>query len=164
MGQSLAQNFRNHGYSVAVYNRTEQRTREFVAKHPGIDAAYSLSEFVKALSHPRRVFLMLTAGSAVDATLSGLTGLLERGDVVMDGGNSHFPDTERRSVELEKQGISFLGVGVSGGEEGALKGPCLMVGGTKAGYEIVSEMLSKIAAQADGPCCQYLGPRSRPLR
>jgi len=159
MGQNLALNFHNHGYSVAVYNRTEEKTRKFAAKHPEIDPAYTLPDFIGSLSQPRRVFLMLTAGSAVDATINSLTSLLNRGDVLMDGGNSHFQDTERRCSELGKHGIHFLGVGVSGGEEGALKGPCVMVGGPKEGYEHVGEMLSRIAAHADGPCCQYLGPR-----
>lgn len=159
MGQNLALNFQNHGYSVAVYNRTEQKTKELVTKHPEIFAAYTLPDFIDSLSQPRRVFLMVTAGSGVEATISSLTGLLARGDVVMDGGNSHFQDTDRRCNELEKQGIRFMGVGVSGGEEGAFKGPCLMVGGPKEAYDYVSEMLNRIAAQADGPCCQYLGPR-----
>jgi len=159
MGQNLALNFHNHGYSVAVYNRTEEKTRKFAAKHPEIDPAYTLPDFIGSLSQPRRVFLMLTAGSAVDATINSLTSLLNRGDVLMDGGNSHFQDTERRCSELGKHGIHFLGVGVSGGEEGALKGPCVMVGGPKEGYQHVGEMLSRIAAHADGPCCQYLGPR-----
>ena len=159
MGQNLALNFHNHGYSVAVYNRTEEKTRKFAAKHPEIDPAYTLPDFIGSLSQPRRVFLMLTAGSAVDATINSLTSLLNREDVLMDGGNSHFQDTERRCSELGKHGIHFLGVGVSGGEEGALKGPCVMVGGPKEGYQHVGEMLSRIAAHADGPCCQYLGPR-----
>jgi 6-phosphogluconate dehydrogenase len=159
MGQNLALNFQNHGYSVAVYNRTEQKTREFAGRHPEITTAYTLPDFINTLLQPRRVFLMVTAGSAVDDTISGLTRLLTRGDVMMDGGNSHFQDTERRCRELAKQGIHFLGVGVSGGEEGALTGPCLMVGGPKEGYDYVGEMLNRIAAQVDGACCQYLGPR-----
>ncbi len=159
MGQNLALNFQSHGYSVAVYNRTERKTREFAAKHHEVSAAYTLPDFINALSQPRRVLLMVTAGSAVDATISSLTGQLARGDVVMDGGNSHFQDTERRCGELEKQEIHFMGVGVSGGEEGALKGPCMMVGGSKQGYDHVGELLTRIAAQADGPSCQYLGPR-----
>jgi len=159
MGQNLALNFHNHGYSVAVYNRTEEKTKSFAAKHPEIGPTYTLPDFISSLSQPRRVFLMLTAGPAIDATISSLTSLLNRGDVLMDGGNSHFQDTERRCGELGRHGIHFLGVGVSGGEEGALRGPCVMVGGPKEGYEHVGEMLSRIAAHADGPCCQYLGPR-----
>ena len=159
MGQSLALNFRNHGYTVVVYNRTEQKTREFVSKHSELSAAYNLKEFVDSLDQPRKVLLMLTAGSAVDATISSLDGLLVPGDVLMDGGNSHFQDTERRCFDLEKRGVNYLGIGVSGGEEGALRGPCIMVGGQREGYDGVSEMLNKIAAKAEGPCCQYLGPR-----
>jgi len=159
MGQNLALNFHNHGYSIAVYNRTGQKTKDFVAKHSEIVPAYTLREFVDALSTPRRVFLMVTAGAAVDAAIDNLSGLLAHGDVVMDGGNSHFKDTERRSSDLEKRGVRYLGVGVSGGEDGALRGPCLMVGGAMEGYEHVSEMLRAIAAQVDGPCCEYLGPR-----
>jgi 6-phosphogluconate dehydrogenase len=159
MGQNLALNFHNHGYSVAVYNRTEQKTREFAANHPEILGTYSYADFANALDQPRRIFLMVTAGSAVDATLSSLQRLLSPGDVVMDGGNSYFQDTERRCGELSKLGVHYLGVGVSGGEEGALRGPCIMVGGPREGYEQVKEMLSRIAAQADGACCQLLGPR-----
>ena len=159
MGQSLALNFRNHGYTVVVYNRTEQKTREFVSKHSELSAAYNLKEFVDSLAQPRKVLLMLTAGSAVDATIRSLDGLLVPGDVLMDGGNSHFQDTERRCIDLEKRGVNYLGIGVSGGEEGALRGPCIMVGGQREGYDDVSELLNKIAAKAEGPCCQYLGPR-----
>lgn len=159
MGQNLALNFQNHGYSVVVYNRTEERTKEFVSKHPEISGAHSLQGFVQELERPRKIFLMVTAGSPVDENITSLTNLLSRGDMLMDGGNSHFLDTERRGNDLAKQGIHFLGVGVSGGEEGALKGPCLMVGGPREAYDLVSPMLTQIAAQADGPCCQFLGPR-----
>ncbi len=158
MGQSLALNLQNHGYSVVVYNRTADKTREFAAKHPEFSAGYSLEEFVSQVKQPRRILLMVTAGTAVDATLTSLTGLLSSGDVVMDGGNSFFKDTERRCADMGKQGIHFLGVGVSGGEEGALKGPCIMIGGPREGYELVNEMLKRVAAQVGGPCCEYLGP------
>jgi 6-phosphogluconate dehydrogenase len=159
MGQNLARNFQSKGYSVVVYNRTAEKTRGFTAKYPEIEAKYSPAEFVGGLTQPRRIFLMLTAGPAVDATLTNLVNLLSNGDVVMDGGNSFFQDTERRCAELGKHGIQYLGVGVSGGEEGALKGPCIMVGGPREGYEVVREMLSRVAAQVDGPCSEYLGPR-----
>ena len=159
MGQNLARNFQNKGYSVVVYNRTAEKTRNFSVKYPEISAKYSLAEFVDQLKQPRQVVLMVTAGSAVDDTLTPLVDLLSKGDVVMDCGNSFFQDTERRCKELEKRGIHYLGVGVSGGEEGALKGPCIMVGGPREGYELVSEMLSRAAAQVDGPCSEYLGPR-----
>jgi len=159
MGQNLARNLQNHGYTVVVYNRTGDKTRDFAAKYPEFLAEYSLEKFVSQLNQPRRIFLMVTAGTPVDATLTSLTELLSSGDVVMDGGNSFFQDTERRFADMAKRGISFLGVGVSGGEEGALKGPCIMIGGSREGYELVREMLGRVAAQVDGPCCEYLGPR-----
>jgi 6-phosphogluconate dehydrogenase len=159
MGQNLALNFQNHGYSVIVFNRTEQKTRDLVAKHPEIGAAYTMREFIEALDRPRKVFLMMTAGPAVDMTIAALQDHLSPEDVVMDGGNSFFQDTERRCQELAKRRVHFMGVGVSGGEEGALNGPCIMVGGLAEGYEKVRRMLTGIAAQADGACCQLLGPR-----
>ncbi len=112
MGQNLALNFQNHGFSVAVYNRTEQKTREFAAKHPEISATYTIPQFIESLERPRRIFLMVTAGSAVDATLTSLRDYLTPEDVVMDGGNSFFQDTERRCAELAKSGVHFMGVGV----------------------------------------------------
>jgi 6-phosphogluconate dehydrogenase len=159
MGQNLALNFNNKGYSVSVHNRTEQKTREFVSRHPQFLGTYTVADFIKSIERPRRIFLMLTAGSAVDATIASFLDLLSPGDVVMDGGNSFFQDTERRCSELARKGVHYLGVGVSGGEEGALKGPCIMVGGPKEGYDQVSSILTRIAAQVDGPCCQLLGPR-----
>jgi 6-phosphogluconate dehydrogenase len=159
MGQNLARNFQDHGYAVVVYNRTGDKTREFIGKNPDLSGAYSLADFVNQLAQPRRIFLMVTAGPAVDNALADLSGLLSPGDVVMDGGNSFFQDTDRRCNELGKQRIHYLGVGVSGGEQGALKGPCIMVGGPREGYELVREMLSRVAAQVDGSCCEYLGPR-----
>ena len=159
MGQSLALNLQNHGYSVTVFNRTEQKTREFAEKHPEFVAAYSMQDFVNTLKRPRKIILMLTAGPSIDAVIQSLTPLLSIGDLFVDGGNSFFQDTERRCNELERRGIYYLGTGVSGGEEGALKGPCIMVGGSREGYGLVSEMLRRVAAQVDGPCCEYLGPR-----
>lgn len=159
MGQNLALNFQNHGFSMVVYNRTKQKTRDFAAKHSEVSTAFTIPQFVESLSLPRRIFLMVTAGSAVDATLTSLREYLSPKDVVMDGGNSFFQDTERRCVELAKDGIHFMGVGVSGGEEGALKGPCIMVGGSSEGYQQVRPFLTAVAAQVDGPCCQLLGPR-----
>jgi len=158
MGQNLARNFRRNGYSVVVYNRTSDKTRNFVGNYPEISASYTPAEFVGQLKQPRKVFLMVTAGPAVDSTLASLVDLLSPGDVVMDGGNSFFQDTERRYKELEKHGIHYLGVGVSGGEEGALNGPCMMVGGSREAYGLVGQLLTKAAAQVDGPCCEYLGP------
>ena len=159
MGQSLALNLQNHGYSVTVFNRTEQKTREFAEKHPEFVATYSMQDFVNTLKRPRKIILMLTAGPSIEAVIQSLTPLLSTGDLFVDGGNSFFQDTERRCNELERRGIYYLGTGVSGGEEGALKGPCIMVGGSREGYGLVSEMLRRVAAQVDGPCCEYLGPR-----
>jgi len=157
MGHSIALNFHNHHYSVAVYNRTEQKTREFVQSHSEIHGTYSINNFANALSRPRKILMMMTAGTAIDATIANLVGTLSRGDILMDGGNSYFQDTERRFNQLEREGIHFLGIGVSGGEEGALKGPCLMAGGSREGFDQVRAMLDNIAAQADGTCCQFLG-------
>jgi 6-phosphogluconate dehydrogenase len=159
MGQNLALNFSNHGYSVAVYNRTEQKTKEFVVEHPEFLGTYSVQDFIKSIERPRKIFLMVTAGSAIDTALVSFSPFLSAGDVVMDGGNSFFLDTERRCSELAKQGVHYMGVGVSGGEEGALKGPSIMAGGSREGYDQVGQMLTRIAAQVDGPCCQLLGPR-----
>jgi 6-phosphogluconate dehydrogenase len=159
MGQNLALNFQTHAHSVVAYNRTEQKTRDFVGKHPEIEAAYTIPSFIEKLDRPRKIFLMVTAGVAVDANITALRDYLSPEDVVMDGGNSFFKDTERRCDELAKRGVHFLGVGVSGGEEGALNGPCIMVGGASEGYEQVRHMLTDVAAQADGACCQLLGPR-----
>ena len=157
MGHSIALNFQNHGYSLAVYNRTEQKTRELTQNYPEIYGKYNLNDFVNSLSKPRKILLMMTAGPAVDTTIANLTGSLSREDILMDGGNSHFQDTERRFNQLKKEGIHFLGIGVSGGEEGALRGPCIMAGGSRRGYDAVQEMLNAIAAKADGACCQFLG-------
>ena len=159
MGQNLALNFRRNGYSVAVYNRTTEKTKSFVTKHPKIVGTYTLNEFINKLSQPRRILLMVAAGTAVDSTLTSLENFLAKGDVVIDGGNSLFQDTERRCTKLSEHGIHFMGVGVSGGEEGALKGPCIMVGGPKEGYDQISSMLIDVSAKAEGACCQYLGPR-----
>jgi len=158
MGQNLALNIKSRGYTVTAYNRTPEKTKRFVGGHPEISGAFSLQEFVDSLSSPRKVLMMVTAGQAVDETISGLEKLLGPGDLLIDGGNSFFKDTERRYSRLAANRIHFLGLGVSGGEEGALKGPCLMAGGDPEGYGKVSEILTRIAAQADGPCCQLLGP------
>ena len=159
MGQNLALNFQRNGYSVAVYNRTAEKTRNFVSKHPQISGYYTPQEFVESLSRPRRIMLMVTAGPAVDATILELEKYLSKGDILLDGGNSFFQDTERRYRDVSGRGIHYLGVGVSGGEEGALNGPCIMVGGSREGYDQVSKMLTGVAAKVDGSCCQLMGPR-----
>jgi 6-phosphogluconate dehydrogenase len=164
MGQNLVLNLERNGFTVAVYNRTTATMEEFVAEHTGkkLVPAPTLEEFVASLERPRRILIMVKAGSAVDAVINSLIPLLEPGDLIMDGGNSHFPDTERRTKAVEAQGLRFMGVGVSGGEEGALWGPSIMPGGSPETWEDVRPMLEAIAAKApeDGkPCVVYLGPR-----
>jgi len=162
MGQNLALNIARKGYRVAVFNRTAERTREFVANRlrgEPVVPTYSLEEFISVLRKPRRVMLMVKAGSAVDEFMEALFPLLETKDLLIDGGNSFFRDTERRIREAEKRGVLFLGIGISGGEYGALHGPSIMPGGHEEGYRLVQEILEKAAAQVeDGPCCTYLGP------
>lgn len=161
MGQNLVLNMERNGYRVAVYNRTESRTKDFVngaAKGKAINAAYTLEEFVNALERPRKVIVMVQAGGAVDAVIDQLTPLLDSGDVIVDGGNSYYKDTIRRAEALEKQGIHFLGAGISGGEEGALNGPSIMPGGSKEAWNAVASILTDISAKVNGePCCAYLG-------
>ncbi|MBQ3865180.1 MAG: NADP-dependent phosphogluconate dehydrogenase [Clostridia bacterium] len=161
MGQNLVLNMERNGYTVAVYNRSPERTDTFMqttAKGKNIVPAYTLSDFVTHLKSPRCVMLMVQAGKPVDSVLEQLVPLLEPGDTVLDGGNSFFPDTIRRSKELEGKGIHFLGTGVSGGEEGALNGPSIMPGGSKEAWERAGEILCRISAKAEGEdCCAYLG-------
>jgi 6-phosphogluconate dehydrogenase len=164
MGANLARNIRQHGFSIAVYNRTTERTREYLAgpaSGSGIAGANTVEEFVSSLERPRRIILMVQAGKPFDAVIDQLVPLLEPGDVVMDGGNSFYRDTDRRSAVLSEHGLNFFGTGISGGEEGALHGPSIMPGGPRDGYEqYLAPVLTAIAAQvADGPCCTYLGPR-----
>ena len=161
MGMNLARNLASHGVRVGVYNRTRQRTDEFMAKY-GDDGAFkpaaTLEELVHILAPPRAILLMVKAGSPVDEGIDSLTALLEPGDTIIDGGNSLFHDTRRRATAAARAGLGFLGMGVSGGEEGALRGPSLMPGGTRESYEHVQEMLTAIAAEVDGvPCCTYIG-------
>jgi len=164
MGQNLVLNVEDKGFSVAVFNRTAERTKEFVegrARGKRIVPAYTLEEFVEALSRPRKILIMVKAGAPVDAVLEGLYPLLERGDLVIDGGNSHYADTERRLVEAEERGLLYLGTGISGGEYGALHGPSIMAGGHREGYDLVREIFERIAAKGpEGPCCAYFGPGS----
>jgi 6-phosphogluconate dehydrogenase len=163
MGQNLVLNVERNGFGVAVYNRTTSKTDDFMAgpaAGKNIQAGHTLEEFVALLERPRAVQIMVKAGRPVDAVIEQLQPLLEEGDLIIDGGNSLFTDTERRARELEGRGLNFLGLGVSGGEEGALWGPSLMPGGTKAAYERVAPIMTAIAAKAkDGePCVTYLGP------
>ena len=164
MGQNLALNIARKGYKVSVYNRTAQRTEEFVKNrvtNEEIEPHYDIESFVKSLERPRKIILMVKAGKPVDDTISQLLPHLEPGDLIIDGGNSHYMDTERRFKERSEKGILFLGMGVSGGEYGALYGPSLMPGGSREAYNLVEEILLKIAAKTeDGPCCTYVGERS----
>ena len=162
IGGGLARNLASHGVHVAVYNRTHHRTEEFIAQHGGegnFTAAATVEELARALKPPRAVAVLVDAGRAVDAVIDSLTGVLEPGDIIIDGGNSFFQDTQRRAAALEKLGFGFMGCGVSGGEEGALHGPSLMPGGARESYARVENMLTAIAAKVDGvPCCTYIGP------
>ena len=164
MGQSLVLNIESRGYSVAVYNRTSKRTEAFIDSRTAgkrITAAYSLEEFVQSLDKPRRVFMMVRAGDPTDALIERLLPLLEPGDVLMDGGNAHYENTDRRCRVAEGHGVLYLGVGVSGGEIGALLGPAIMAGGSEEAYGIVGSILESIAAVGpQGSCCAYFGPHS----
>ena len=163
MGQNLVLNMDDHGFKVAVYNRTTARTTEFLAgpaRGTGVIGTQSIEELVGALKSPRRIMLMVKAGRAVDLTIERLIPLLDEGDIIIDGGNSHFEDSTRRTRQLRNSGILFVGTGVSGGEEGARHGPSIMPGGDPAAWPRVREILQAIAAKvADGtPCCDWVGP------
>ncbi|MGX7329810.1 NADP-dependent phosphogluconate dehydrogenase [Enterococcus bulliens] len=162
MGKNLALNIESRGYSVALYNRTGSKTEEVVAEHPekNLKATYTVEEFVQSIEKPRRIVMMVQAGKGTDATIQSLLPHLDKGDILIDGGNTFFKDTIRRSEALADSGINFIGAGVSGGEEGALKGPSIMPGGQKEAYELVAPILNEIAAKAeDGESCvTYIGP------
>jgi 6-phosphogluconate dehydrogenase len=162
MGRNLALNIESRGHAVSVYNRSREKTDELIAEHPDkkLVPAYTLEEFVESLEKPRRILLMVKAGQGTDATIDSLRPLLDKGDILIDGGNTHFTDTIRRNTDLAKSGLHFIGTGVSGGEEGALKGPSIMPGGQKEAYDLVAPILTEIAAKApDGePCVAYMGP------
>jgi 6-phosphogluconate dehydrogenase len=161
MGENLAKNISSKGFTITVYNRTLDRTRSFMESVKGlydIQAAYSLEDLVRSVEKPRRIIMMVQAGSAVDSVLSALTPHLDPGDMIFDCGNSHYSDTERRQRLCSSQGITFMGVGVSGGEEGALKGPSIMLGGPQQGYEATRRFWEAIAARAEEePCAGYMG-------
>jgi len=164
MGQNFVLNVERNGFSVAVYNRTPDATREYVAgpaAGKNIRPTYTINEFVGALERPRRIMLLVKAGAPVDATIQQLIPLLDTDDLIIDGGNSFFADTERRAKELEAHGFKFFGMGVSGGEEGALWGPSLMPGGDAKAYKDVEPIMIAVSAKAqeDGqPCVTYIGP------
>ncbi len=162
MGENLALNVERNGFPIAVYNRSREKTDAFMSTRAvgkNAKAAYTLEEFVGLLERPRKILIMVKAGAPVDATIEQLKPLLDEGDILIDGGNSLFTDTQRRAADLESAKFTFIGMGVSGGEEGALMGPSLMPGGTKQAYEYLEPILTKIAAQVDdGPCVTYIGP------
>jgi len=161
MGQNLVLNIARKGYSVSVFNRTSEKTQEFMhnkVKDEQIKPYYDIKSFVESLKRPRKIILMVKAGKPVDDVIDELLPYLEKGDLIIDGGNSYFKDTTRRIKELKEKGILYLGMGVSGGESGALHGPSLMPGGSVEAYEMVKDVLLKIAAQTEsGPCCTYVG-------
>ena len=161
MGKNLAFNIESRGYTVSVYNRSQSKTDEMMNEAQGknIVPAYSLEEFVASLEVPRKILLMVKAGEATDATINQLKPLLQKGDIVIDGGNTFFKDTQRRNQELSELGFHFIGTGVSGGEEGALTGPSIMPGGQKEAYDLVAPILTAISAKVgDDACCTYIGP------
>ena len=162
MGENLVMNMESKGFTVAVYNRTAQRVQDFVegrAKGKNIIGAYSLEELAGSLKKPRKVMIMVKAGAAVDDTIEALLSVLEPGDIIIDGGNSHFPDTTRRTKHVEERGLLYIGTGVSGGEEGALKGPSIMPGGSAAAWPAVKPILQAICAKVEdgSPCCDWVG-------
>ena len=162
MGENLVLNMESKGSRVAVFNRTTAVTEKFVATRgqgKNITPTGTVDELIRALKRPRKVMMMIKAGNPVDQVIAEVAPLLEKGDVLIDGGNSLFTDTQRRFRDLEGKGIHYVGCGVSGGEEGALKGPSLMPGGSHESYELIAPIFRKIAAQVDGePCCRYMGP------
>ncbi len=160
MGKNLVLNMESKGFSVAVFNRTVETTEKFLADNPGkkLFGAKTPAEFVASLASPRKIMIMVKAGAPVDAVIDSLLPLLSPGDLIIDGGNSLYTDTERRAADLTAKGFHYLGAGVSGGEEGALKGPSIMPGGSREAWEIVEPIFTKIAAQVEGEaCCRYMG-------
>lgn len=162
MGSNLARNFASCGFVVSVYNRTAEHTKSFI-KEFGSDqltATYDYQSFVKSLEHPRKIIIMVKAGASVDAVINDLTPYLESGDIIIDGGNSFYRDTQRRFTELQKKNIEFVGMGVSGGEKGALHGPSIMPGGDRATWSILKPILEPVAAKdfSGKPCVTYIGP------
>ena len=162
MGENLVLNAERNGFSSVVYNRTYQKTEDFLlgrGVNKSIQGAKDLQEFISKLKRPRRVLMMVKAGAATDAVINQISPFLEEGDLLIDGGNAQFMDTERRVKELESKSFGYIGMGVSGGAKGALEGPSMMPGGTKTSYDAIESLLNKMAAQVeDGPCVTYIGP------
>lgn len=161
MGKNLALNIESRGFSVSVYNRSREKTDLLMSEAPdkNLTPTYTIEEFVQSLEVPRKILIMVQAGHATDATIDQLIPHLDQGDIIIDGGNAHYPDTQRRSKYLEEQGFRFIGTGVSGGEEGALTGPAIMPGGQESAYKLVEPILTAISAKVnEEPCCTYIGP------
>jgi 6-phosphogluconate dehydrogenase len=160
MGKNLALNIESKGFSVALYNRSPEKTKELVEEAQGknLIGTYSMEEFVQTLETPRKILIMVKAGKPTDDTIDQLIPYLSQGDILIDGGNAFFPDTQRRNKDLQAKGFRFIGAGVSGGEEGALNGPAIMPGGQKDAYELVEPILTAISAKVNGdPCSTYIG-------
>ncbi|MCY9668066.1 NADP-dependent phosphogluconate dehydrogenase [Paenibacillus alginolyticus] len=161
MGKNLALNIESRGFTVSVFNRSAEKTKELLQEAPGkkLVGTYSIEEFVQSLEVPRKILIMVKAGGPTDDTINQLVPYLDKGDILIDGGNAFFPDTQRRNKELAEKGIRFVGTGVSGGEEGALKGPSIMPGGQEDAYNLVEPILTAISAKVgDDACCTYIGP------
>ena len=162
MGENLILNAERNGFSSVVYNRTREKTDAFMAGRgsgKAIQAAYTLPEFVQQLERPRRILMMIKAGAPIDATIDTLAPLLEEGDLLIDGGNSLYMDTEQRVQNLESRSFGYIGMGISGGAKGALEGPSMMPGGTREAYQAIASLVETMAAQVeDGPCVAYMGP------
>src|SRR5262245_35002657 len=164
MGENLVLNMESRGYQVAVFNRTVRKVDDFIQRHPGkkLAGCHSLKDLVASLKSPRKIMMMVKAGPAVDDLIRELLPLLNKGDILIDGGNTYFPDTNRRTVEVEKAGLRVVGTGGSGGEEGARTGPSIMSGGSASAWPEVREILQRISAkvgpQSDIPCCEWVGP------
>ena len=162
MGSNIARNFARHGYTVALHNRSIAKTDALIENHGG-DGDFirteTMAEFVAALERPRRALIMVKAGDATDAVIEELAGVMEPGDVIIDGGNSLYTDTIRREAAMSARGLNFVGAGISGGEEGALNGPSIMPGGPAESYKSLGPLLEEISAHVDGePCCTHIGP------
>ncbi|WEV61064.1 NADP-dependent phosphogluconate dehydrogenase [Streptococcaceae bacterium ESL0729] len=163
MGRNLALNIESRGYNVAIYNRSSEKTEDVVKSYPekNFVPSYDIESFVNSIEKPRRIMLMVQAGFATDATIQSLLPFLDKGDILIDGGNTYYKDTIRRNNELADSGINFIGTGVSGGEKGALEGPSIMPGGQREAYDLIAPVFEEISAKApeDGkPCVTYIGP------
>lgn len=161
MGSNLALNIADHGFPVSVYNRSAEKTENLLkeSEELPLNGFFSIEEFVQSLVRPRKIILMVKAGAAVDSSIDQLIPLLDQGDIIIDGGNSYYQDTVRRSKRLQDEGFLYLGTGISGGEEGARFGPAIMPGGAESAYRLVENIFTSISAQVEGdPCCTYIGP------